>query len=323
MAGKKGKGKQPMNVDRLANKVAGLLTKKTGRTRPPRKSGPKRQVHKNRPKMATRTRCSYKETLMSPFNCRGARIPDLMTVPSCVAETYIEQSIVTAVDPTIPGSYNYVLVLGPDNTLGISPTLGIPISSAFPTSVALNPVSNNSTLQAAFENIRLVSAGASLLYTGNALNGAGTITAALVPKSQFTVTFSLSTLKSMPGAQTRAVLPEQTFHWSPMDSADYEYWTAASGVGTSLADYYYLVVWVNTPAALNFELAYTWNWEAIPKTLTSALAPPEPSRADVKQLEEAANLMGSRSCITQVEWLTGPVGTSAGAGRGRAFRTGV
>jgi hypothetical protein len=322
MAKPKGKGKQVVNVNALANKVAGLVLKKKAQNRRPRKVSQPRQ-HKRRQNMAMRTRCSYKETLMSPFNCRGARIPDLMTVPSCVAETYNEQSITTVLDSGVANSYNYVFVLGPDNTLGVSPSGGIPITSNVPTSVALNPVANNSTLQAAFENIRLVSAGASLLYTGNALNGAGTVTAALVPKSQFGVTFSLATLKSMPGAQTRAVLPEQTFHWSPMDSADYEYWTAASGVSTSLPDYYYLIVWVNTPAALNFELAYTWNWEAIPKTLTSALSPPEPSRADVRQLEEAANLMGSRSCITEVEWLTGPVGTSAGTGRGRAFRTGV
>lgn len=211
----------------------------------------------------------YARSILDPFNCRGAQIPDMESYPS-VPFTMVDRRTITvnpsgvcafsvgnctralgqvsggSLVPTkftinsVAFDYFYGQINGGGTSTGISTNLFPAVDSGAATTDIAFPKWNSasSSIPATFQKVRLVSLGVNLQFTGNFQTNQGKMSACVVPPGYFKTlgqqnNISVNMIETAPQSKIIPVSANQgiTLIWHPQDIGVQQYTNVSNDQG--------------------------------------------------------------------------------------------
>lgn len=268
--------------------------------------------------------------ISDPFNIRGVRIPDMVTTPSGTFTIWDHRQIASnangccavAYGISHPGEYpspprgslipvawfdglgnNDVGMVGDSATCGSGNLFGI--TDDIPSSIRLPKWSDNG-VQGLFDNVRLVSFGVRIVFTGNYINAQGTITIVSANRNWLRNTAPLTTggvsvelLQTHPDVQILSVPKDfgGCCIYKPLDNESLEYLSSARFLtdpedipDSAKGGEIYIAITGAVPDQA-FQVDAVWNFEGTPRTNQLDLVDSAVSRYDMVSMESTWNAL--------------------------------
>lgn len=272
-------------------------------------------------------------TLANPFDIHGVRVPDDITAESCTFSIWDHRQLQTNSNGIVSlcyGCANSTMPASPKG--GLVPMLTNPSTDSYavgcfnnnaaltttnifgnsgltsPTTITFpqwNSIST--TVPKLFSQVRLVSVGVSIQFTGNLLNAQGTITLVSAPRrwlrefpgQNFNIGgITLATLQSHPSVQILSIPKYMggSVVWKPIDEFSYKYSDTQHIIDTASEEYpdeclggeLYVVV-SGAVANQTFQVDACFNYEGIASTNQMDLLEPQISKFDSLCMEHTLN----------------------------------
>lgn len=296
-----------------------------------------KDISKKKAKKATRkalakhphfvAQSSFARTLLDPFHYKGVKVPDLSTDPSACF------SILDRLTLTIPATGVAGLVFGvslsgnsPNYTPagGLVPsqtgvtlpyTYGHQLNTAataatlYPAGTAVTNLSlanfnsGTSTVAQLFGNVRLVSFGVRIVFTGTALNAQGKVTLARAARNTYRLTdlanggLTLAKVQKIPDSVVVSVPVQGGGYvcYKPSDytSFDYVSTTASTAAESGNLGNEIFVIVDGAVSGQTFFVEAVWNFEGLPNTNATSLLDSQPSMSDPISLSVSANAVSA------------------------------
>lgn len=248
----------------------------------------------------------YAASILDPWGVSGVRIPDSRTDASFTCRSFVRGTI-PAVQSFDGSDYGVGLVMDVTPSAVNSGALPVwlMVAGAAGRTWRFNPsiaMPNALGIRTNGGQLRPVSCGLSLMYTGALLDTQGTIVAGSVARGGTAIAqatdYTSGALAQFTNTRTCAVRPNEicSVVWTPPEPTflQYRLYTDNTGLGQIF------IAATGIKVSATFEYTFVVNWEVTPIIATNGLIPTQISTCNMKALEIAANVIATRSVFHTV-----------------------